>query len=196
MKLHYQNENMNLPASFYYRFALDLTAVIILIRGIYYPIYKKDEFYFPFFIFNLIIFLITFLLNQVEMSMGAAFGLFAVFSMLRYKTEEISMKDMTYLFMVIAFGLINSIMKAPVWEVAIINAILLIITYLLESKWLIKRESSALMVYDKLDLIIPEKRVDLISDLSLKTGLKVHRVEILKIDYSKASVQLKLFYYE
>jgi hypothetical protein len=88
------------------------------------------------------------------------------------------------------------VMKAPVWEVGLINGIVIAVTFLLESKWLIKRELSAQMVYNDLELIIPEKRAELIKDLSLKTGLRVHRVEILKIDYSKVAVQLKLFYFE
>ena len=78
------------------RILIDLTSVFILIRFVYYPIYKHRELFFTFFIFNIIIFLICFLLNKVELSMGAAFGLFAVFSMLRYRTEDISIKDMTY----------------------------------------------------------------------------------------------------
>ena len=194
--MHYQTKFMEIPADFYYRLAVNLTSMFILIRAIYYPIYKKDEFYFPFFIFNLIIFLITFLLNQFEMSMGAAFGLFAVFSMLRYKTEDISMKDMTYLFLVIALGLVNAVMHAPIWEMAIIDGIILLLTYLLESKLLIKREFNALLVYNNLELIVPQKRTELIEDVKQKTGLNIHRLEVMKIDFSKSSVQLKLFYYE
>jgi hypothetical protein len=93
------------------RLLIDLTAVFILVRFIYYPIYKHRELFFTYFIFNIVIFLISFLLNKVDLSMGAAFGLFAVFSMLRYKTEEIAIKDMTYLFLVIALGLVSAVTK-------------------------------------------------------------------------------------
>ncbi|MDP1801898.1 MAG: DUF4956 domain-containing protein, partial [Bacteroidota bacterium] len=95
----------------FFRLAIDLVSVIILIRFVYFPVYKKREFYLTFFIFNIVIFLLSFLLNKVDLSLGAAFGLFAVFSMLRYRTENISIKDMTYLFLVIAIGLINAITK-------------------------------------------------------------------------------------
>src|SRR6476620_2890813 len=101
-----------LSVKFFMRLAVDFLSVFVLIRFVYFPIYKSKEFFFTFFIFNLIIFLITYLLNKVDMSMGAAFGLFAVFSMLRYRTEGITTKDMTYLFIVIAIGLICAVSKA------------------------------------------------------------------------------------
>src|SRR3954465_8902492 len=93
------------------RLLIDLATIFILVRLIYFPIYKQREFFFMFVIFNIIIFLISFLLNKVELSMGAAFGLFAVFSMLRYRTENISIKDMTYLFLCIAIGLTSAVTK-------------------------------------------------------------------------------------
>src|ERR1043166_2835514 len=90
---------MKMSSKIGFRIVIDLLSVLILVRYIYFPIYKHREFFFMFVIFNLIIFLVSFLLNKVELSMGAAFGLFAVFSMLRYRTENISIKDMTYLFL-------------------------------------------------------------------------------------------------
>jgi hypothetical protein len=186
----YQFENLS------YRLLLDIFSILLLIRLIYYPIYRKDEFYFPFFIFNVIIFLLTFLLNSFEMSMGAAFGLFAVFSMLRYKTEDISMKDMTYLFLVIAIGLINAVMKADIWEVAVINLVVILLTYILESNRIFKRESSLSVVYNNFEMIVPEKRAELIEDLKLKTGFNIHRIEIDKMDYMKNTIQIRVFYYD
>src|SRR5688572_29785202 len=100
-----------LSLKFFIHLAVDLVSVFILIRFIYYPNYRTKEFFFTFFIFNLIIFLITYMMNKVEMSMGAAFGLFAVFSIMRYRSEDISIKDLTYLFLVIAIGLITAVSK-------------------------------------------------------------------------------------
>src|SRR3954470_4357218 len=94
-----------------FRLLIDLATIFVLVRLIYYPLYKQSEFFFMFVIFNLIIFMISFLLNKVDLSMGAAFGLFAVFSMLRYRTESISIKDMTYLFLCIAIGLVTAVTK-------------------------------------------------------------------------------------
>src|SRR5258708_13957933 len=83
-----------LSPKFFMRLGINLISMFLLVRFIYFPAHKSREYFFTFFIFNLVIFLITFLLNKVEMSMGAAFGLFAVFTMLRYRTEGISIKDM------------------------------------------------------------------------------------------------------
>ena len=93
------------------RFLIDIFFMLILMRFVYYKFYKRSDLFFTFFIFNIVIFLISFLLNKVELSMGAAFGLFAVFSMLRYRTEDISIKDMSYLFLVIAIGLVAAVTK-------------------------------------------------------------------------------------
>ena len=117
---------------FFIRLAIDLSTIYLLVNVIYVKYNKKSDFIFTYYIFNLVIFLITFLLNKVEMSMGAAFGLFAVFSMLRYRTEDISMKNMTYLFLCIALGLINAVSKGD-WEPILICLIILIITFLLDS---------------------------------------------------------------
>src|SRR3954470_8553244 len=131
-----------------FRLLIDLATIFVLVRLIYYPIYKQSEFFFMFVIFNLIIFMISFLLNKVDLSMGAAFGLFAVFSMLRYRTESISIKDMTYLFLCIAIGLVTAVTKikgAPdnfeYLFLVILNAAILLITYLLEGTVFGKKES-------------------------------------------------------
>ena len=115
-----------LSPKFFIRLLIDLVSVIMLVRLIYFPLYRNREYVFTFFIFNILIYLITFLLNKVELSMGAAFGLFAVFSMLRYRTENISAKDMTYLFLVIAMGLISAVTKGSWDELILINGIIYI----------------------------------------------------------------------
>lgn len=186
-----------------WRLVIDISSVIILIRFIYYPIYKHRDLFFTFFIFNLIIFLISFLLNKVELSMGAAFGLFAVFSMLRYRTEDISIKDMTYLFLVIALGLVSAVIKVKnaddIFEnmfLIFINGIVLLITYLLESSILMKKETMKQLTYENIELIKPERREDLIADLKTRTGINIHRLSIHKIDFLKDSAVIKIYYYE
>lgn len=186
-----------------WRLLIDISSVVILIRFIYYPIYKHRDLFFTFFIFNLIIFLISFLLNKVELSMGAAFGLFAVFSMLRYRTEDISIKDMTYLFLVIALGLVSAVIKVKnaddIFEnlfLIFINGIVLLITYLLESSVLMKKETMKQLTYENIELIKPERREDLIADLKTRTGINIHRLSIHKIDFLKDSAVIKIYYYE
>jgi hypothetical protein len=185
-----------LTGKFWLRLSIDFASVFILIRFIYYPIYKNREFFFTFFIFNLIIFLITFLLNKVEMSMGAAFGLFAVFSMLRYRTEGISMKDMTYLFLVIAMGLITAVSKGNWDELSLLNLIIIGFTYLLESNLLLKKEASKLIQYENIEMIKPECRVELIADLESRTGIKINRISINKVDFLKDTAVIRVYYYE
>ena len=181
---------------FFIRLLIDLLSVFILIRFIYYRTYRNKEFFFSYFIFNIIIFFITFLLNKVELSLGAAFGLFAVFSMLRYRTEGISMKDMTYLFLVIAVGLITAVAPGGWLEILALNLFLLVFTYLLESNILMKKESSKVIQYDNIDMIHPEKREDLIRDLEKRTGIKINRISILKTDFLRDSATIQLYYYD
>lgn len=185
-----------LSPKFFLRLGIDVLSVFILVRFVYFPIYRSREYVFTFFIFNLIIFLITYLLNKVEMSMGAAFGLFAVFSMLRYRTEDISIKDMTYLFLVIAMGLICAVSKGNWDELSLLNAIILIITYLLESKLLMKKEVTKIVQYENIELIKPDKQKELIADLENRMGVKINHVTIGRLDFLRDSAQLHVYYYE
>jgi hypothetical protein len=179
---------------FLYRLAIDLISCILLIRFIYYPRYKNREFFFTFIIFNVLIFLITLLLNKVEMSMGAAFGLFAVFSMLRYRTEGLSMKDMTYLFLVIAMGLLTAVGVGEWWGIVILNLIIILVTYLLESNLLLKKEQAKIIQYENIELIKPEKFEELKQDLENRTGLKINRITIDRIDFLRDTALLTVFY--
>ncbi len=184
-----------LSDKFFIRLCVDLLTVTILVRLIYYRIYRRAYLFLTFFTFNLIIFLITYLLNKVQMSIGAAFGLFAVFSMLRYRTEGLSAKDMTYLFVVIAIGLISAIIKGSWDELGLVNGMILLCVQLLESNWLIRRELTKLIIYDKIELILPERNTELLQDLKQRTGLNIHRVEIQDMDFLKDSAQITIYYY-
>ena len=185
-----------LSPKFFLRLAVNILSVFVLIRFIYFPIYRSREYVFTFFIFNLIIFLITYLLNKVEISMGAAFGLFAVFSMLRYRTEDISIKDMTYLFLVIAMGLICAVSKGNWDELTLLNSIILAITYLLESRILMKKEVSKIVLYENIELVKPEKHAELVADLESRMGVKINHVTIGRLDFLRDSAQLHVYYYE
>jgi hypothetical protein len=189
-----KKETIQITDSFYWSLLINLVAVLILIVGIYYPNYRKQEVFFTYFLFNISIFLLTFLLNEVKISLGAAFGLFAVFSMLRYRTEGISMKDMTYLFIVIAMGLIAAV-KLENTELMIIDGIILVTTFILEGNILLKREHSKRIRYENIELIKPENQNELISDLEKRTGLIIHKINIKKIDFLKDIASIEVFYY-
>lgn len=185
------------------RFLIDIFFMLILMRFVYYKFYKRSDLFFTFFIFNIVIFLISFLLNKVELSMGAAFGLFAVFSMLRYRTEDISIKDMSYLFLVIAIGLVAAVTKikdtSDGYEylfLGLINTIIIFSAYLFESSLLFKKENVQLVIYEKIELIKANATDELLLDLRERTGLNIHRISISKIDFLKDSAQIKVYYYD
>ncbi len=185
------------------RIVIDLISAFFLIRYVYFAFHKRSELFFTFFMFNIVIFLICFLLNKVDLSMGAAFGLFAVFSMLRYRTEDISIKDMTYIFLLIAIGLINAVGKikgaGDLYEYVFlggINFLIITIAYLLESKLIFKKEAVQIIIYDNIELIKSGNNALLIEDLKNRTGLNIHRISIGKIDFLKDATQIKVYYYE
>lgn len=185
------------------RFLINMMSVFVLIRFIYFKINKHRELFFTYFIFNLIIFLMCFFLNKVKISMGAAFGLFAVFGMLRYRTEDLSIKDMTYLFLVIAIGLMTAVIKlediAYYYEfvfIIVVNAFVLLLTYLLESNALMKQETAKQIIYEKIELIKPEKRDELMADLESRTGQKINRISIGRIDFLRDTALIKIYFYE
>ncbi len=185
------------------RLIIDLLSVYVLIRFVYFRIYKHRELFFTYFIFNLIIFLMCFFLNKVKLSMGAAFGLFAVFGMLRYRTEDLSIKDMTYLFLVIAIGLMTAVIKLEDIEyyyefvfIACSNGFIVLLTYLLESNLLMKKEAARQIIYENIELIKPERRAELIADIEARIGVKVNRILITKIDFLKDVALIKVYYFE
>lgn len=184
-----------LSLSFFARLVIDIISVLVLIRLIYYPIYRKKDFFFTFFIFNIVIFIITYLMNKVELSMGAAFGLFAVFSLLRYRTEDISTKDMTYLFVVIALGLISAINKGTVIETTIINIIILVVAYALDANFLMKNENTKKIQYENIELIRVENYQLLLDDLKKRTGLNIHKISIDRIDFLHDTATITIYYY-
>ncbi len=185
-----------LGTKFFWRLIIDLLSVFVIVRVIYFRIYKKKDFFFTYFLFNLVIFIITYLLNKVDLSLGAAFGLFAVFSLLRYRTENISAKDMTYLFVVIAIGLISSVTKGTYLDTIIINSIIIGFVYLLDGSSVMKNEQIKKIQYENINLIRPENRALLIEDLKKRTGLNIHKVNVGKVNFLKDTASIKIYYYD
>jgi len=180
---------------FFVRMGIDLLSMILLIRFIYYRIYAQRDYFFTFFMFNLLIFIIaTLLTSNSGFSIGAAFGLFAIFAMLRYRTEDISARDMTYLFISITFGLITSINMGTWIEIALINSIIILLAFLIEGNLLFKPEFVKVVQYEKIELIKPGSNSELIADLKLRTGLDIHKVYVKRIDFLRDSAVLKIYY--
>ncbi len=185
-----------LSDKFFWRLLIDVISMIVIVRFIYFRIYRKKDYLFTFFLFNIIIFIITYLLNKVDMSMGAAFGLFAVFSMLRYRTEGITTKDMTYLFIVIAMGLITAVSKGTYFELIVIDFILIGFTYALDGNWLVRNEMVKRIIYENIENVKPENQDKLMIDLRTRTGLDIHRISISRVDFLRDVANIEVYYYE
>lgn len=186
-----------LSRKFFIRLGIDLLSTFVMLRFVYYPIYKKKEFFLTFTLFNIVIFLITYLLNKNDgLSTGAAFGLFAVFSLLRYRTEDISTRDMTYLFSFIAMGLLSAVGKGSYFETGLVNLLVIVVAYVLDGNLIMKNECVKKIEYEKIENIKPENRQSLIEDLRMRTGLNIHKVLVSKIDFTKDTAIVKIYYYD
>ena len=130
------------------------------------------------------------------MGQGAAFALFGVFSILRFRTEGITAKDMTYMFLVIAMGLITALSKGSWVEIALLDLILIVVTFLLESTFFMKKEVSQLVIYENIELIKPENKTQFKTDLETRLGLKINRIEITSVDFLKDTALIRVFHFE
>ena len=172
----------------------------VLIRLIYYHIYRKRDVFFTFFLINLVVFLLAFMLQKSTAfsslsSAGTAFGLIAAFSLLRFRTETISMKDMTYLFIIMTLGLINSIMDGLYWEIIGLNGLITIAVFIVDGNMLMPNQKTKTVEYQGLENIKPEKHTLLIQDLSQRTGLHIQRISIEHIDLIKNRVEIRIYYH-
>ncbi|MCD4792127.1 MAG: DUF4956 domain-containing protein [Bacteroidales bacterium] len=180
------------------RFLFNFTVIIILIRLIYYPSAKRKDYLFTYFIVSSVVFLICFMLDNVKLELGLALGLFAIFGIIRYRTSQIPIKEMTYLFLVIGISVVNALAnkKISYTEILLTNFFIILITYTLEKATRLRHVSRKRVIYEKIDLIKPEKRQELIADLEERTGLKIIRVEVGRIDFMRDIARLRIYYYE
>jgi hypothetical protein len=179
------------------RFILNTGVILILIRWLYYATTKRKEYLFTYVLISTVVFLLCFLLESVTLQIGFALGLFAIFGIIRYRTNTMPIKEMTYLFMVIGISVINAltVTNNTLTDLLFANIILIIITFGLERLWLLKRETSKNIIYEKLNLIKPEYYQEMLKDLSERTGIKnIYRVDTGKIDFSKGTCVLKIYY--
>lgn len=179
------------------RFLLNLTVVMILVRWLYYSTTKRKDYLFTYILLSSLIFLLCYLLASVKLQMGFALGLFAVFGIMRYRTNSIPIKEMTYLFLTIGVSIINALAdtNTSVTEVLFTNFVIIAITFGLEKIWLLKNEASKAIIYEKINLIKPENYQELLEDLKVRTGINnIKRVEIGQIDFLKDTCKLQIFY--
>jgi hypothetical protein len=180
------------------RFIINLLVLFILIRFIYNRNSKKKDFMFTYFLMGIMIFLMCILLKNVEISLGIGFGLFALFSIIRFRTSNFTVKNMAYFFTVIGTSAINSLAQFPdpVRGPILINGIILLSTFLLEIFFHKKKSSlsSHQLIYDKLELLNPTRNQELLDDIALRIGKKIKKAEIHNIDLTKGNAELEVFY--
>jgi len=176
----------------------NLSIILLIVRYIYYPITKNKDYLFTYLLISLTVFLLCILLDSVKIELAFALGLFAIFGIIRYRTDPIPIKEMTYLFLVIGVSVINALAnkKISYSELIFANLMIVAVTYGLEKVWLLRHETRKNIIYEKIDLIGPEKRQELLADLKERTGIDVVRVEIRRVDFLKDIAYLRIFYYE
>jgi len=180
------------------RFILNMSVIMILVRWLYYSKTRRKDYLFTYILISSIVFLLCFLLESVKLQIGFALGMFAIFGIIRYRTDALPIKEMTYLFLIIGVSVINALTNAEtsLLDLLFTNAVIIFITYGLEKVWLLKHESSKLIVYEKINLIKKENYDLLIKDLQERTGIKkINRVEVGKINFLRDICDLTIYYY-
>ena len=187
----------NIILEFGFRYAFNLVVTFVLIRTFYYARHKNKDFVFTFFLFNSVLFLICFLLSSTKIELGFSFGLFAIFSIFRYRTVTVPVREMGYFFLTVTVGIINALanLSDTLLLLIICNVIVLLLTYILDGHLGLEHESYEEINYDRMDLIQPEKRNEMLQNLRERTGLSIHRVKFQKIDLCKNMVNIHAFYY-
>jgi hypothetical protein len=183
---------------FVLRFFLNFTVIMILVRWLYYSATKRKDYLFTYILISSVVFLLCFLLESVKLQIGFALGMFAIFGIIRYRTDALPIKEMTYLFLIIGVSVINALTNTETSLVDLLftNFVIVFITYGLEKIWLIKHESSKLIIYEKINLIKEENYEQLLKDLQERTGIKkINRIEVGKINFLRDICELTIYYY-
>lgn len=178
-------------------FLLNLAVAVVIVRFIYYPRTRDKRYVFTFLAFNTIIYFVLSLMSSISLGVGVGFGLFAIFSVLRYRTDTIPIREMTYLFIILALPVMNSsAMVASQWgELLLANTAVLIMLWVLEKEWGFQYEISKRIVYENIELIQPARRAELLADLTARTGLPIQRVKVGKIDFLRDVAELQVYFF-
>ena len=190
------------------RFVINLIVVSVIARYLYYPRSHRRDYMFIFILMSMSIFLLVSLMEGDGMNLGAAMGLFAIFGIMRFRTEAVPIREMTYLFMLIAVSVVNALgraeyhPKADYWDgfgvvtIVFVNLVFVGMAWIFESGKLVSSNCSKFIKYDNVALVAPDKRAELIADLEKRTGLKIERVEVGTIDFLKDACLIRIYYDE
>ena len=194
------------------RFFMNLVACWIIVQFFYYRKSRRRDYYFTFMIFSTAMLILLYIMGNVEVGVGLTLGLFAIFGVIRYRTETVPIREMTYLFVIIALAAMNGL--APVYKVvgtvtdnphyeistgtvlvmAISNLLVVLLIWVLEAGKILKHTSTKLIHYDRIDLIVPERREELIADIEKRVGVKVNNLEVGHVDFLKDAAFIKIYY--
>lgn len=179
------------------RLGINLLFLTILIRVLYYTKTRRKDYLFTYYLIGTITFFLCFGLMQMDIDTGMGLGLFAIFGIIRYRTDAIEIKEMTYLFMVIGISVVNALAsnELSISEVGVINITVVLLTYILENLWLMKHETRKTINYERIDLIKPENYDLMKADLEKRTGLSINRVEVGKIDFLNDTAMVRIYYF-
>ena len=183
----------------FFRSIFNLLVIWYIVKSLYYPANKNKDYVFTYLLISTVVFFLCFLLENVKLELGFALGLFAVFGIIRYRTETITVKEMTYLFIVIGLSVMNALAnkKISYLELLFANAAIVFLLDYFERNWLLQRGTKTKYVlYEKIDMINPEKRDDLIHDIQERTGLKIEKLEIEQVDLVRDTAKIKIYYIE
>lgn len=177
-------------------FVFNLLVAVLVVRFIYYPATRNKSYVFTYLAFNTIIFFVLSFMNSIEMSVGVGFGLFAIFTVLRYRTDPIPIREMTYLFIIAALPVMNSAALSgglqP--ELLLANGMVLLVLLVLEKEWGCHYEISKRITYEKIDLIRPQNRQQLLADLQRRTGLTIKRCVIGRVNFLRDTAEITIYY--
>lgn len=179
------------------RLTVNFVFLTLLIRYLYYPKTKRKDYLFTYYLIGTITFFLCFGLKKLDIDTGMGLGLFAIFGIIRYRTDAIEIKEMTYLFLIIGVSVVNSLAsnRISIAEMGIINVSVVLLTYGLENLWLVKHETRKTVNYERIDLITPDKYEEMKADLEKRTGISINRVEIGKIDFLNDTALIRIYYY-
>lgn len=194
------------------RFFLNLLVCWVIVQFFYYKKSRRRDYYFTFMVFSSAMLMLLYIMGNVEVGVGLTLGLFAIFGVIRYRTETVPIREMTYLFVIIALAamnglaplhkLVGSVSANPHYELsagsvgvtALSNLLVILLICILESGRMLKHTSTKLVLYDRIDMIVPERRAELIADLEKRIGIKIDNVEVGHVDFLKDSAFIKIYY--
>ena len=179
-----------------FRFLMNLIFTLLIVRYIYYTYNRRKEYLFTYFLISISVFFLSYLLQNVDLQLGFALGLFALFGIIRYRTNPIPIKEMTYLFLVICISVMNALSDKEISYVELLfaNIVLTLVTMVIEYFWSYKHESSKTIIYEKIELIKPQNQKKFIADLEKRTGLTISRVEVGKINFLRDTAEITIYY--